>query len=162
VSLEAILERIAVALEKRNAMDVRTVVTETSKLVDKIEEKDAKAAKKAADKAAKKAAEAPESPKAKEPAATTATDAAAGSTTTPDSVPASAKPEAPADSPKKAKKLTVDDLRAVMQKLRDAKYPNDKQGTVLCQDLLEKQFGSRTLGGLKEADYEAVVEAFKV
>lgn len=150
MTIESILERIAVALERRSAMDIATVVTETKALVDKLEEKDAKAPVKA-----RKAKVTDEEKK-------TATDA---------EVVKETKKEVAAEAKKaESKKIDVADLRAVMQAYREKKYPGDKEGTSKSQGDLEKftetllgeKKGVRRLADLPVEIYQAVLDNFKV
>lgn len=154
MSLEAVLERIALALESRNkpvdsdapapktttkGKARRTVITETEK---------------------SGADEAEVVPP--QPTGSTVPGAAPQSTAPVAASTQAVTPDPPAEVTKKDSKVTLEILRAAVQAYRAKKYPGDPLATEKVQEELFELVKHRRLGDIPSEDYAKVVEAFKV
>lgn len=157
MTIEAILERIAVALEKRSE-PVSADVAGPNKPTTK--GKPRKGSTTAEEKAGATEAElVPPQP-----------TVAAGSTAPATALPSTASaavstpvvtPDPPAAVTKVDTKVTLEALRAAVQAYRARKYPGDPQATEKVQEDLFTLVSVRRLGDIKGEDYVKVVEAFK-
>lgn len=151
MTIEVLLERIAVALEKRNTMGVEGLVKEVTKLNDKLGEKPVPGNNLPAPKEAEK----PKKPRGR-PAKMTedekksATDAEIVVKPDPTAtIMTSTSTSTSSQTSETAKPATVDELRDLMGKYRAKFHAQDKEGgTSKTQDELEKFTATILRGGV--------------